>query len=112
MTDWAGHRARLGRLGESLAADLLVRHGITISDRNVTVGRGELDLVATDGRVPVAVEVKTGSDRPDDHPVYHFTDAKRDQVAKLAGQLGIRRIDLVTVRVGPAGARVEWHKRV
>lgn len=47
-----------GRIGESAAAALLVRSGYQIMERNVRVGRVELDIVAMDGAVLAFVEVK------------------------------------------------------
>ena len=52
-------RRRLGTLGERLAAEHLEARGFTILDRNFRTRRGELDLVAHDGRHLVFCEVKT-----------------------------------------------------
>ena len=52
-------RRRLGALGERLAADHLQARGFTIVERNFRTRRGELDLVANDGRHLVFCEVKT-----------------------------------------------------
>jgi putative endonuclease len=49
----------VGRRGERAAARFLKRHGFRIVYRNFRVPRGELDLVARDGRELVFVEVKT-----------------------------------------------------
>ena len=56
-------RAELGRWGEDLAARELKRRNYRILDRNVRVGRGELDIVATDRDATVFVEVKTRRDK-------------------------------------------------
>lgn len=56
-------RRALGRLGESLAADHLERRGFAILDRNVRIGRGEIDLIAFDGITLAFVEVKTRRQR-------------------------------------------------
>jgi putative endonuclease len=52
-------RKRLGAEGEELAAQHLRRLGFQIVDRNYRTRRGELDVVAFDGRVLAFVEVKT-----------------------------------------------------
>ena len=39
-------RRKLGDAGESLAADLLVKNGLTIVDRNWRCSAGEIDIVA------------------------------------------------------------------
>lgn len=57
-------RTRLGRLGESEAADFYRHRGAEVLDRNVAYPVGELDLVCRepDGTI-VFVEVKTRSGR-------------------------------------------------
>lgn len=108
----AEHRTRLGALGESLAAAFLQRHGLVVRERNVTVGRGEIDVIGVEGVRPVAVEVKTAIASDVDHPRDHFTDAKARQVRELARTKGIGRVDLVTVAISTDGARIDWHRRV
>ncbi len=51
----------VGRLGEDLAADLLIKDGYTIVARNVHMGRNEIDIIAEDRDFLVFVEVKTRS---------------------------------------------------
>ena len=106
------HRARVGRLGEVLAAQMLTRNGVRVSGHNVSVGKGELDLVATDGAERVAIEVKSGIVANDAHPRDHFTETKSRHVRELARRLGIHRIDLVTVVFRPDGVRLDWNPRV
>jgi Holliday junction resolvase-like predicted endonuclease len=101
----AGHRSNLGRLGEQIAEGFLERRGVTILDRNVAVGRGEIDLVAVDDSGRFVVEVKTATERPSDHPRDHFTPRKRRQVGDLAATMGVGRVDLVTVVAGPSAFR-------
>lgn len=108
----AAHRRNLGTFGETMAASFLERNGARIVDRNVAVGRGEIDLVADEGEGLFVVEVKTGTETGDHHPRWNFTDRKADQVARLARSIGIRRVDLVTVVVGADGLDLEWHRRV
>ena len=47
-------------VGESVAAQFLHRRGAIIVDRNVRVGRDEIDLVIRIDGDRAAVEVKTG----------------------------------------------------
>ena len=111
-TDASSHRRRLGAFGERVAASFLERNGVRVVERNVRVGRGELDLIAADSRGRFVVEVKSGVETPDDHPRWHFTDRKARQVAGMARSLGMIRVDLITVVVGHDGAAIEWHPRV
>ena len=48
-----------GRLGEDLAADLLIKDGYTIIAKNVHMGKNEIDIIAEDKDFIVFVEVKT-----------------------------------------------------
>jgi len=52
-------RRELGRRGEELAADHLVRRGFSILERNFRTRWGELDIVAFDGLTLVFCEVKS-----------------------------------------------------
>ncbi|MGE3073366.1 MAG: YraN family protein [Dehalococcoidia bacterium] len=52
-------RRQLGDFGERVAAHRLESMGMRILDRNVRVGRIEIDLIATDGDDFVFVEVRT-----------------------------------------------------
>lgn len=108
-TPWYAHRARVGRLGEALAAAFLERRGAEVTGRNLVVGRGEIDLtVEMDGR-RAAVEVKSiAGDHLD--PRDAFTEDKADQVRRLAARLDppTRIVDLVTVQLGSNGVVIRW----
>jgi putative endonuclease len=52
-------RRDLGALGERLACEHLEARGFEILERNFRTGRGELDVVARNGRFLVFCEVKT-----------------------------------------------------
>jgi ribonuclease HII len=51
-------RKEKGRAGEAMAEKLLLSEGLTVLERNWRCPRGELDLVARDGRTLAFVEVK------------------------------------------------------
>jgi putative endonuclease len=51
----------LGRQGEQLAADFLMKAGLIVLDRNWRCSQGEIDIVAADGATLVICEVKTRS---------------------------------------------------
>jgi putative endonuclease len=53
------HRRTLGRYGEKLAVEHLLARGFELSARNYRTRRGEIDLIAFDGRTLIFVEVKT-----------------------------------------------------
>ena len=81
------NRRRLGRLGEQLAAEHLVRRGFEIVERNYRTRWGELDIVAFDGRTLAFCEVKTRRLAPDcRHPFEALRALKQAQVRKMAGR--------------------------
>jgi len=53
------HRRALGRYGERIALEHLRARGFTLLTRNYRTRRGEIDLIAFDGRTLIFVEVKT-----------------------------------------------------
>ncbi len=97
----------VGATGEVVAARFLERRGATIVDRNVQVGRDEIDLVIQWSAADIAVEVKTGIGA-DSRPWENFDDVKRARSRRAALILGIRRIDLVAVELTPSDAIVRW----
>lgn len=100
-------RTSVGVAGETVAARFLEHRGAVIIDRNVRVGRDEIDLVVrVDGQL-AAVEVKTGLG-PGARPWENFDDDKNARICRAAGVLSIRRIDLVTVELHHEGATVRW----
>lgn len=106
----------VGRYGERLVARRLTEAGWRVLDRNWRGERGELDLVALDGRTLVVVEVKTRSGGGFGHPAEAVTPLKLARLRRLAGQWlaehdvradGVR-VDVVAVRTDRGGdARVE-----
>ena len=95
-------------MGEELAAHFLIRRGARILGRNLRVGRGEVDLLVRFGTQRTVVEVKTIQTGGLDDPTYAFTEAKAQQVRRLARELGIRRVDLIAVSVGIEGVGIRW----
>jgi putative endonuclease len=87
-------RHRLGRLGEKLAADHLVRRGYRIIDRNYRTRWGELDIVAYDGTTLAFCEVKTrrmaGVQRD---PLESVRWNKRTRIRKMASRWLVERTD-------------------
>ncbi|MFD4420270.1 YraN family protein [Agromyces sp. NPDC058484] len=78
------HNAELGRHGEQLAVDHLVGRGMTVLDRNWRCRLGEIDIVATDGRDTVFVEVKTRTSHDFGHPFEAITPVKLARLRRLA----------------------------
>jgi len=112
-----GANDAVGRYGEKVAAAHLVEAGWTLLDRNWRGTRGELDVVALDGDVLVAVEVKTRRGTGFGHPAQAVTPAKLGRLRRLTGEWlathDVRarsvRIDVVAVLVARAGAAQVEH---
>lgn len=99
-------RAAVGRYGEELAARMLEDAGWVIVDRNWRGTRGELDLVALDGRELVVVEVKTRTGLGFGHPAEAVTAPKLARLRRLAGEwLSGRAAEVVSTR--PPSVRVD-----
>ncbi len=84
---------------------------MTVVDRNVRIGRGEIDLLVFDGRRRIVVEVKTIVDGPSSlRPEEAFTAEKASTVRYLASRLDppVRRVDLIAVTLTAQGAGIRW----
>jgi len=111
-------RDTLGRRGEDEAAKYLRSIGYRIVSQRERVLRGDIDLVALDGRTVVFVEVRTRSDTLHGHPAETVGPRKQRRVAELANAYIRRhrledcsvRIDVVTVTFdAPDGRPVVEH---
>src|SRR5436190_17243977 len=88
------HRPELGRLGEQLAAEHLLRRGFEIVERNYRTRWGELDIIAFDGRILAFCEVKSRRLNGDRRRTFDaLPPAKRSQARKTAGAWLIERSD-------------------
>lgn len=105
-----GVRKKVGRLGETLAADHLKRRGYVIRQRNYRCPAGEMDIVAEDGDCLVFVEVRTRRGREYGTPEESITAAKQARLVEVAQTYlqehewpGDWRIDVVAVELTPGG---------
>lgn len=100
-----------GRAGEDRAVQALEREGYVVLARNVRAGRGEIDVVATDGSVLCFVEVRRREKIEDamasvnGKKQHQVVKAARAYLSKLA-EVPSCRFDVVVV----AGDRVELFK--
>ncbi len=109
----------LGILGEDLAAAHLQAAGMHVLHRNIRLGRGEIDVVALDGRTLVVAEVKTRRSLVTGVPQAAVTAQKLQQLRRLTGQYlqehspphADVRIDVVAVYFDPHGTTVLEHLR-
>ena len=98
-------RLQLGKLGEKQAARFLKRKGFRIVTRNYACPRGEIDIVALDGKVVVFVEVKTRSNQEHADPIDAVDRHKQRQLTNTAkyflkhtiSEHSICRYDVITL---------------
>ncbi|MBD5186138.1 MAG: YraN family protein [Bacteroides sp.] len=72
-----------GKWGEQVAADYLAANGYAITDRNVRMGRNEIDIIAMKGDSIMFVEVKTRSTALKD-PLDAITPDKMRRLCRAA----------------------------
>jgi putative endonuclease len=109
----------VGRHGEAVVARALQEQGWEVLDRNWRCARGELDIVARDGDVAVAVEVKTRRSSVTGTGLEAVTPVKLARLRRLLGmwldaqerRFAGARVDVVAVALPPAGAAVLDHVR-
>ena len=117
-------RQILGREGERIVARELHRRGWRIVAQNARVKgiRGELDVIALDGRTLVVIEVKTGRACARSGPVSMLEMVGRQKQRKLRAlaaawlrahrtelpPLKGVRIDVVGLRIDHAGRVASW----
>lgn len=105
-------RADVGHRGEDMAADYLSEAGMVLLARNWRphgmAVRGELDIVARDGSILVACEVKTRRGVTHGTPAEAVTARKVAQLRRLLtcwriahGVTAPLRVDVVSVALAP-----------
>ncbi len=96
----ASPRDDLGRRGEDAAARYLADLGYRIVGRRERVLRGDIDIVALDGRTVVFVEVRSRSDTSHGHPAETVGSAKQRRIADLAlAYIRRHRLEDCSVRI-------------
>ena len=94
-------RLSLGKRGEEFAARFLKKKGFKIKERNYRSPVGEVDIIATDGKTLVFVEVKTRSSAAFGLPGEAVTKKKQGQIARTAEYY------MAANKIGPTAARMD-----
>ena len=110
-------RDEVGRRGEDEAAKYLRSLGYRIVGRRERVLRGDIDIVALDGRTVVFVEVRSRTSTTHGHPAETVGYGKQRRMAELATAYIRRhrledcsvRLDVVAVTFAGAGRPVVEH---
>ncbi len=86
------------------------RRGARILDRNLVIGRGEIDILAEVGGRRIVVEVKTVTPSAGRPGAAAVDDAKAARLRRLAASLDppVRRIDIIEILLDRNGAAVRW----
>ena len=108
-------RQSLGKNGEDLACEELVRRGYAILERRYRSRHGEIDIIAKVGPTLVFVEVKARSGNAFGGAGAAVTRQKQQRVARMAEDFLARRkisgepcrFDVVTVDFGGERPRIE-----
>ena len=77
-------RQKLGKQGETHAADYLTQQGYRICERNYRADRKEIDLIAEDGQTLVFVGVKTRRSTAFGAPQSAVNQHKQQQMSRAA----------------------------
>jgi putative endonuclease len=91
----------IGRLGETLAFEYLVRQRYVIVERNYRKQCGEVDIIARDGETLVFVEVKTRQSTAFGTPFEAVDARKQRQLSRIAQEY------IQSRRLGEAPARFD-----
>lgn len=107
-------RSDIGKWGEDIAVDVLVKEGFAICERNWRQGHHEIDIVAMRGDTLAIVEVKTRTDKDEDP--FESIDKKKISNLVAAAEVYINakdcphnvRFDVIGVLGTPADYTVEY----
>lgn len=111
-------RQQTGKRGEQLAREHLLRAGYTLVACNWRCARGEIDIVAQQGRTLVFVEVRTRRGGAVAAALESITPAKREKLVELAyhymdevkaDESTLWRIDVIAVALRPGHKPVLEH---
>ncbi len=109
--------SELGKAGEEESVRFLKKNGLKILERNVKVGRKEIDLIAKDGDEIVFVEVKTCRNENGIYPEDKVNYKKQKNIKKAAHQYIFRylpqtkyyRFDIIAITWEPS-VSIRWIK--
>ena len=108
----------IGRWGEQIAEEFLVKQGIEILARNIRTPYGEIDIVARQGELVLFEEVKTRTNTAFGFPEDSITELKKKHLYQNAlayiqarPELGDHwRIDVLSIqgKPGKGEPQIEW----
>ena len=87
-----------GALAEEAAAEFLTRRGLRLLERNYRCRFGEIDLIMSDGRTVVFIEVRYRRNKSFGGAVESITAAKREKLLRAARHYLAARRELPACR--------------
>lgn len=98
----------IGKKGEDLACEYLIKKGYTILERNYRKSYGEIDIIATKNNILVFIEVKTRTSNKFGTPLESVTPWKLQSLLKTAQYYSMvharlpkeLRIDAISILLG------------
>lgn len=103
----------LGEKGETLAAEYLAAEGYRILHRRYRFGRGDVDIIARQGKTLVFVEVKTRASGTYGGPEEAVTPEKIRRIRRIASAyLAGRRLSDCDCRIDVVGVTFEGGRPV
>ncbi len=104
----------LGKKAEEFAVEFLISKGNRIMDRNWRHGHLELDIVCTDGKMLIVVEVKARRQSIFPHPEDVFTPMQERRIIQATEAYIFKnnidmpvRFDLIAIVFGETGFEIE-----
>jgi putative endonuclease len=104
----------LGKKAEEFAVEFLISKGNRIMDRNWRHGHLELDIVCTDGKMLIVVEVKARRQSIFPHPEDVFTPMQERRIIQATEAYIFKnnidipvRFDLIAIVFGVTGFEIE-----
>ncbi|HAD34778.1 MAG TPA: YraN family protein [Chitinophagaceae bacterium] len=95
----------LGKKGEDMAADFLIKNGYHILERNWRSGHLEIDIIASHEQTLIFIEVKTRNTNKNGMPEESISESKIQSVTSAAlkyleGKKILRiRFDVISIRL-------------
>ncbi|HNV17326.1 MAG: YraN family protein [Bacteroidales bacterium] len=103
----------MGKEGEELAAEYLVKQGYTIEARNWRYGHEEIDIIARKDDLLLIVEVKTRRSNYFGQPESFVSFAKQKALIRCANRYiyqhnfeGDTRFDIISIIMTPKGNQI------
>lgn len=78
-----GYKQRIGKFGEKLAKDFLIKHGYKIIGINIKISYQEVDIVAKKNKTIIFIEVKTRTSLSLGSADMALTDTKMENLKKV-----------------------------